>query len=191
MKYKCNLVVWQAGQNPVAESLFDDDLERLEEKTTDWMRKNNYQKANIHIFERTNGTDDWKSLSKAVLKAAPSLPEFAFLKPGLQDREQYAELMDESFIHLPTGRIIKMSDKICEEAYLGAEMIFVLKSKPVKMMASLIKLTQDDMGMLLAGQNKELEKKLATEFFPSFSKWFIENMLAAFKYKEENGTENI
>lgn len=186
MNYKCNLVVWQKGQNPVLKSFYADNPDDLGEQQTEWMVKNNYETANFHLYEYDETKEEWVSKENGVFAPLPEFPEFAYIKPGMHENEKYGSLLRNTFIHIPSGRIIKMDETEDTLALMSATFVFVIHGKELRMVASVMKLRDDEMPMLIDGHKKELEQKLGEEIFSRFGPWFVNNMFSVFKIKNRN-----
>lgn len=175
-KYKSYLVVFQNGKVPVIETFYADSLDELYNMHEKWMLDNKHESGNLHVYERVDGQDEWKIINKGEIKKTQPMPIYAVVVPGAHQMTSFGSTMKSLFVHLPTGRLIKMAlESENVEGFFKIHYCFACPSGKIKYCATVLTLTESEMALYLKGEKDKIEEKLSEDLGNSFGEWFIQH----------------
>ena len=177
-KYKSSLVVCPENEIPVIETFFGESVSDITRLMEEWMERNQYDSGRAHVYEWNDENNDWVTINKGDIVRGETLPLYAVVLPGTQDMQRCCSFMKDLYIHLPSGRLIQMTNELDGPVpgYFEIHFCFNAPDGQLRFVATIKTLTVTEMEMYAQGKSDEVFKKIADDIGPTFGHWFIKHI---------------
>ena len=185
-KFKSTLVVWYGQELPVIETFYADTEDEILSLQQEWMKENDYEKGNMHLYERSDG--EWQSVQQCEFCRMPTMPEFVFIQCSPHESQELRQLLNfYTVLQVETGRIVKIVPvkKNNGDGVFKGQLVYTQDGIDIAFTVSILKMCDEDHEMLEDGDFEDFSKMMGESLIKPLATWFYQHLEFMGKHKKK------